>query len=145
MEFQPARLSQTISDWVDAHADELVTTLAMLVQIPSVVGHEAEAQALMRELYLAAGLDVDEFEVDHAALSQHPAFVDSGISFAGRPNVVGMWAGAGGGRSLILNGHVDVVSPEPVGAWTHEPFGAEISPSPQPSPILRLSLRRREV
>ena len=34
--------------------------------------------------------------------------------------------GQGGGRSLILNGHVDVVSPEPVSAWTHDPWGAEI-------------------
>ena len=94
-----------------------VKTLAALVRIPSVVGNEGEAQAFMRDAYLDAGLDVDVFEADRDALSKLPAFVDSGISFSGRPNVVGMWAGAGGGRSLILNGHTDIVSPEPVSAW----------------------------
>ncbi len=28
--------------------------------------------------------------------------------------------------SLILNGHIDVVSPEPVDQWQHDPWGAEI-------------------
>ena len=32
----------------------------------------------------------------------------------------------GQGRSLILNGHIDVVSPEPLSQWgDREPFGAE--------------------
>lgn len=118
-----------ISDWIDEHAGEMIAALAELVRIPSIVGNEGAAQALMRERYLAAGLDVDVFEADRAALQAHPAFVDSGIAFAGRPNVVGVLAGAGGGRSLTLNGHVDVVSPEPISAWTHSPFGAEILPS----------------
>jgi len=39
-----------------------------------------------------------------------------------------MWVGAGGGRSLILNGHTDVVSPEPLGAWTMDPFAARVVP-----------------
>jgi acetylornithine deacetylase len=29
-------------------------------------------------------------------------------------------------KSMILNGHVDVVSPEPVDQWQHDPWGAEI-------------------
>jgi acetylornithine deacetylase len=122
-----------VSQWLDDNAEELIATLAALVRIPSVVGNEAEAQAFMRDLYLAAGLDVDVFEANREALSQNPAFVDSGIPFTGRPNVVGLWSGSGSssGRSLILNGHIDAVSPEPVSAWTHEPFGATLS---QPSP-----------
>lgn len=31
-----------------------------------------------------------------------------------------------GGQSLVLNGHIDVVSPEPVDWWQHDPWGAEI-------------------
>jgi acetylornithine deacetylase len=118
-----------VTEWIDAHTGEMIETLATLVRIPSVVGNEGAAQAMMRDLYLAAGLDVDVFEADRDALQSHSAFVDSGIPFAGRPNVVGVLAGAGGGRSLILNGHTDVVSPEPVSAWTHDPFGAIVLPS----------------
>lgn len=124
MEERP--LIERLDAWLDANADELINTLVELVRIPSVVGQEAEAQAFMRDRYLAAGLDVDVFEADREVLRRHPAFVDSGIPFAGRPNVVGVWAGAGDGRSLILNGHTDVVSPEPRGAWQVDPFAGQI-------------------
>ena len=36
------------------------------------------------------------------------------------------FAGSGGGRSLLLNGHVDVVSAEPRGRWTSDPFVPEV-------------------
>ncbi|BCX02169.1 MAG: putative metallohydrolase YodQ [Candidatus Roseilinea sp.] len=117
---------ERLDAWLDANADELINTIVALVRIPSVVGQEAEAQAFMQDRYLAAGLDVDVFEADREALRRHPAFVDSGIPFAGRPNVVGVWAGVGGGRSLILNGHTDVVSPEPLSAWQVNPFAGQI-------------------
>ena len=117
--------------WIDAHRDEMVQTLAALVRIPSIIGNEAPAQAFMRAHYEALGLEIDEFEPDREALQQHPAFVDSGISFVGRRNVVGVMrkggqGEAGKGRSIILNGHTDLVSVEPISAWSHDPFGAEI-------------------
>ena len=33
----------------------------------------------------------------------------------------------GGGRSLILNGHIDTVTIEPTDEWTQDPFGAHIA------------------
>ena len=53
---------------------------------------------------------------------------DSGLPllpYDGRRSLVGELAG-GGGRSLLLNGHVDVVSPEPLAHWTRDPWGAEV-------------------
>lgn len=47
------------------------------------------------------------------------------LNYRGRPNVVGTWKGTGGGRSLILNGHVDTVPVGDVSRWDHDPFGAE--------------------
>ena len=44
----------------------------------------------------------------------------------GRPDVVGTLRGAGGGRSLILNGHVDVVPAGDHEAWPRAPFGGEL-------------------
>ena len=45
---------------------------------------------------------------------------------SGKANVLANWepAATGGGRSLILNGHIDVVSPEPVSLWSGPPFEA---------------------
>ena len=39
-----------------------------------------------------------------------------GLGFEGRPQLVARFAGAGGGRSLLFNGHIDAVSAEPKGA-----------------------------
>lgn len=47
------------------------------------------------------------------------------LNYKGRPNVVGVLKGSGGGRSLILNGHVDAVTVGDPSHWQHDPFGAE--------------------
>jgi succinyl-diaminopimelate desuccinylase len=44
----------------------------------------------------------------------------------GRSNVVA-WLGEGGGRSLLLEGHTDVVTEGDAGAWSHPPFAAEMT------------------
>ena len=125
--------TQRVTEWLSAHTDELIGALAELVRIPSIVGHESDAQTFMRDWYLEADLDIDEFVPSRTSLSKLPAFVDSGFAFLGRPNIIGLFSGAGGGRTLILNGHVDVVSPEPLGAWTYQPFAATIVSEPVPS------------
>ena len=59
-------------------------------------------------------------------LRQHPAYCCDRNSFDGNPNVVAVLKGTGGGKSIILNGHIDVV---PVGDeknWTHDPFSGHI-------------------
>ena len=43
-----------------------------------------------------------------------------------RLNVVARFAGTGGGPTLILNGHIDTVTPGDEGRWAHPPFGAEV-------------------
>lgn len=44
----------------------------------------------------------------------------------GRPNVIARLQGSAPGPTLILEGHVDVVTEGDPGAWTHPPFAAEI-------------------
>ena len=48
------------------------------------------------------------------------------LTYRERPNVVGILRGRGDGRSIILNGHIDVVTVEPRTKWRHDPWGAEI-------------------
>ena len=47
-------------------------------------------------------------------------------SYKDRPNVIGILKGNGSGKSLILNGHIDVVTVEPIEKWKHDPWAAEI-------------------
>jgi acetylornithine deacetylase len=111
---------------VEQCRQELIHTLATLVKIPSVFGNESRAQEEVSRLYRSAGLEVIRFQAEHDKVKDHPAFVESNIPYENRPNIIGIKPGAPGLQSLILNGHIDVVSPEPVGQWVHDPWGAKI-------------------
>lgn len=45
---------------------------------------------------------------------------------SGRPNVIGVVAGNGPGRTLMFEGHTDVVTPGDVSSWTFPPFCGDI-------------------
>ncbi len=111
---------------VNSLRNDMIDTLRKLVSIPSVTGNEGQAQDFLRQNYETLGLDVRVLYADRAKVSSHPAFCDSGKPLAGRPNIIGILEGDPKKKSLILNGHVDVVSPEPVAQWKHDPWGGEV-------------------
>ena len=43
-----------------------------------------------------------------------------------RPNVIVTYFGSPGKRTLMFEGHTDVVTPGDLSAWRYDPFGAEI-------------------
>jgi acetylornithine deacetylase len=106
---------------IEAREDELIEIVAELVRRPSLLGQEAEVQAYVADHLQSSGLDVDVWDLPAETLSK-PNAGDSGVPFPDRPNVTGRMKGAGGGRSLIINGHVDVVSPEPLADWSYDPW-----------------------
>jgi acetylornithine deacetylase len=102
-----------------------VEWLQALVRVRSLLGDEEPAQRLVEERLVDLGFQVASVQPDPETLAEHP---DSGIpllSYEGRRSLVGTRRGAGG-RSLLFNGHVDVVSEEPADRWTRPPYGAEI-------------------
>ena len=111
---------------VDALRPELIEFARSLVRIPSVSGSEQAAQRAIAAKYESLGLSVDIVPSVREELESHPAFCDDAIPFVDRLNVVARWRGTGGGRSLILNGHVDVVPPGDLSKWTRDPWGGEI-------------------
>ncbi|TIP32261.1 MAG: M20/M25/M40 family metallo-hydrolase, partial [Mesorhizobium sp.] len=50
------------------------------------------------------------------------AGANKGRTFEGRPNLGGVLKGTGGGRSIMLTGHIDVVPPGAAGHWATDPF-----------------------
>ena len=78
----------------------------------------------MRRAFAALGLEPFDVPLDPAALAAHPAGAPFSWDVAGKANVLANWepAAPADGRSLILNGHIDVVSPEPASLWSGDPF-----------------------
>ncbi|MDZ4713922.1 MAG: peptidase [Cytophagales bacterium] len=116
----------TVATYIDTHLQEATTLLSQLVREPSVQGNEKGVQAIVIKKLQDLQLKVDVWDPSHSELSSHPYFVESRPTYAGSPNVVGVLAGSGGGRSLILNGHIDVVPEGDKSKWTHDPFSGHV-------------------
>ncbi len=115
-----------IDSTVDSLRDELVSFLQSLVRTPSISGDEHAVQAVIEDAYKSMNLDVERIVATREMLADHPAFSDDGLPFGDRTSLVARWRGSGGGRSLILNGHVDVVPPGDLTAWTDDPWSGTL-------------------
>jgi acetylornithine deacetylase len=117
---------QKIIDAIDANRDPAIRFLQDMVAIPSVTGDEAAIQEFVSGYMTGIGLDVDMWETDWEELKKHPGYRPVDRGYEGRPNIVATAKGSGGGRSLLLNGHTDVI---PVGngeGWSDNPWSAAI-------------------
>jgi succinyl-diaminopimelate desuccinylase len=97
-------------------ADEVVELTRSLVRIPSVYRPgDPEATEARVAAFVEGWLRREGFEVEVQQVAP------------GRPNVIG-WLGEkrAGGRSLLLEGHTDVVTEGDPTGWSHPPFGAEM-------------------
>lgn len=117
---------QTTSAYIDSNQVDAVNLLSQLVQQASTQGNEQGVQAIVIGKLKSLGLNVDVWDPEISVLTTHPYFVPSRKTYAGSPNVVGVLKGTGGGRSLILNGHIDVVPEGDRSKWTHDPFSGRV-------------------
>jgi acetylornithine deacetylase len=118
-------IQMKIFDAVESHRQEALALLQQLVRTPSLEGEERACQEIIAAKYRDMQLEVDIWDPPDEELKAHPAYVPVGRSYEDRPNVVGIYRGADGGRSLILNGHVDVVPIGPPETWTHGPWSGD--------------------
>src|SRR6185436_13981223 len=82
---------------------------------------EAALQSRLADRLRARGAEIDLWEPEPGDVAGHPLSVE-GIGFAGRPQLAARLSGSGGGRSLLLNGHIDVVPARRADGWTQDPF-----------------------
>ena len=101
--------------------DSLVAFVRELIALPSLGGQERAAQDHMAAAMRRIGLEVDVWDLDLPTLRSHPLFNMEVERTEGR-GVVGTLRGQGGGKALILNGHVDVVPPGDPANWHTSPW-----------------------
>jgi acetylornithine deacetylase len=107
--------------------DELVGLLGELVACDTTARRpgmpardEEKLQRLLAARLSALGAESDLWEP--AAVGAGDRFLPAGLDFVGRPQLAATLPGAGGGRSLLLNGHIDAVDVEPREQWGSDPF-----------------------
>ena len=117
------KIEKQITESIDQFADDILDFTCRLVAKPSTLGYEAAAMAVMEAELKKLSFDPTRIHIDPVKLSSHPGFAPVPWSYEGRYNVAAKReASAEGGRSVIFNGHLDVVSAEPLGLWGTDPF-----------------------
>ena len=111
--------------YINEHQQQAFAFLQEVVQQPSLQGKEKGAQDVVISKLKELGLQVDIWDPG-SELLEHPYYVPSRSEYTGSPNVVGVLKGTGGGKSVILNGHIDVVPEGDVTKWRHGPYSGEI-------------------
>lgn len=112
---------------VRSRAAELERLTAELVREPSVLGAEEGAQRIVEERLRRLGFAVERVQPDAEEALADPHAGLPLLPYEGRTCVAARLPGTGRGRSLHLNGHVDVVPVESPERWTHDPWGGEIA------------------
>lgn len=119
-----------ITRLVDNRKNSIIEFLQALVRIPSVVGKEKDCTLFCAKKLEKMGFQIDLWEPDIKDLKNHPAYNSSSeTNYENRPNLVGVLKGTGEGRSILLNGHIDVVPPGPLDIWEHDPWSGTIKDS----------------
>ncbi|MFZ0473907.1 MAG: peptidase [Halobacillus sp.] len=115
-----------IHEWLQGYREEGTKLLQRLVQADSTQGNEAEAQAVVIETLKELEMTIDRWDPDEEEIRKHPYFASSRENFRGSPNVVGVQQGTGEGRSIIFNGHIDVVPAGDRTQWEHDPYSGKV-------------------
>jgi acetylornithine deacetylase len=120
-----------VLDHVEARRDFAIEFLRQMVNFDSSTidhgfgGREQAIQEWLAKRLEEWGFATHLFEPDNAKMEEYPDF-SRGHGYGNRPNLVATLKGAGGGRSLILNGHVDTMPPGDQEKWTYDPWSGEI-------------------
>jgi acetylornithine deacetylase len=129
-------LDEALDTFIHERTDDLVGLVRSMVDCNTVSvdlspgsehreNDEHRLQQLLADRLAGLGATIDQFEPDAEALRDHP-MMPPWHHWKGRPITVATLRGAGSGRSLIINGHIDVVSPGDLERWTSPPFDADV-------------------
>ncbi len=128
-----------VLDYIEIHRDEIVDFVRGLIKYKTYnpqnpgdpVYETKECQEFIDRKLREMGLETELYEPDMEAIDKKykgtPNYIPNRIfCLKDRPQLWSRLKGSGGGKSMILVGHIDTVPAEPIEAWKHDPFEAEV-------------------
>lgn len=103
-----------------------IKALSALVAADTTLGNEEAGQVLMADIYQDLSFKPEWKPISIKAIKKLRGFSPVNWPLEGKRNLIGTKGNGLAGRSLIFNGHIDVVSPEPTSLWTTAPFKPRI-------------------
>jgi len=132
----PLAVESAVDEFVTSHESELIELVRSLIRYDTTsvdlapgsehtTNEERTLQAYVADYLTTLGAEVDQWEPDAREFADHP-MMPPWHHWGERPLTVGTLRGSGSGRSLIVNGHIDVVSAGDTARWTSPPFAADV-------------------
>jgi len=120
-------LTERIRNKAEQNRDYLVQLIQELVRIRSYSGESEEIQRFLQDRLMQLGMETSLVKVEPTKLEQYQGFSYDGFPYEHRYSLLGCkrghhQAGAGNIRSLLLNGHIDVVPPGDLDCWEDNPL-----------------------
>ncbi len=108
---------------VNGLREEMVDFTMRLVAQDSTLGNEKGALEVMEDRLSSIGMEPVRVPIEKKSLSSHPGYASMPGEFEDHYNLVALRkAETGGGKSVVFNGHLDVVHPGPRENWETGPF-----------------------
>lgn len=118
-----SQLVSEILESVGALFDEQVNFTQELVRHKSQRGDESSAQNFLYNELASRGYEMDQWAIDINEIKNHAGFSPVTVDYDNMINVVGTHTPhKETGKSLILNGHIDVVPTGPESMWKTPPY-----------------------
>lgn len=120
-------MSDLILRMVEENKEEYLRFLIEIVSADTrikdmgIYGKEINGQKIIIDKLKEIGAELDIFEPNYEDISKCKE-VNPFHEYIGRPNVVGILKGSGGGKSLIINGHIDVMPFDNLDEWICYPL-----------------------
>ena len=112
-----------INQAVESLTDDIIDFTCRLVKEPSTLGNETSVVDLMKYELIKLSFSPVSVPIDSSLLADHPGQAKVPWRYENKNNVVAVRPPDGDqGKSVIFNGHLDVVDPEPLSFWDADPF-----------------------
>jgi acetylornithine deacetylase len=118
-----------IENAVATNFDKQIALTQKVIQYGGQRGEETRVQEAILHQYSSRGYVAKKLEMDEQALSQYNGAGKISPQHSKAPVIIGIHepkSSTPGGKSLILNGHIDIVPTGPEELWTHEPYSGLI-------------------
>lgn len=106
---------------VRQYETEAVDLLKLLITCDTTDYKEANGQIQVEEFFEKLEIPTVRIYPDADKLGKYECF-NYGHTYENRYCIEAVWRGSGGGRSLLLNGHMDTVFPASPDEWRTDPF-----------------------
>lgn len=120
-------LNKQVREDIELNKDSYIKYLQDIVKEPSTIGDEASAQKIVTDRLKSKNLEVDVWTPNHEEMLKTEFYNPIRENYDESPNVVGVLKGTKNGRSVILNGHIDVVPAGDLDKWEHGAYSGKVA------------------